>query len=179
VSDLTNPTKRWSESHRWALLVYEEFFVQGDRETELGIPVSSMTDRKNTNIATEQFGFIDFVIKPTFEVFSAYLPSTKIHLDNLVKNRKRWEAIVDDCDKIKAQGNDLIKIFDELNDCEEEEDEESPRKTLSKTKEKKISWLGAIIEGSSEDLSHNLSKNSPIILDNPTNSNHHESENNA
>jgi len=71
--------------------VYEEFFVQGDAELELGIPVSSMTDRLNTNIATAQLGFIDFVIKPTFEVWSQYLSSAKIHLDTLLANRRKWE----------------------------------------------------------------------------------------
>lgn len=93
VSDLTNPSKKWMESYKWACLVYEEFFVQGDKELQLGIPVSAMTDRLGTNIATAQLGFIDFVIKPTFEVFTQFLPSVQVHLDNLVMNRKKWDSL--------------------------------------------------------------------------------------
>jgi hypothetical protein len=74
-------------------LVYEEFFVQGDKELELGLPVTAMTDRLNTNIATAQLGFIDYVIRPTFEIWSGYLSSVKIHLDTLVKNRQLWEDL--------------------------------------------------------------------------------------
>lgn len=76
--------------------MYEEFFIQGDMELELGISVSAMTDRKNTNIATAQIGFIDFVIKPTFEIWSQYLSSAKIHLDALIMNRDHWEDIQDE-----------------------------------------------------------------------------------
>lgn len=94
VADLTNPTKLWMESFKWACLVYEEFFVQGDRELEIGLPVSKMTDRLGTNIATAQLGFIDFIIKPSFEVFCDYLPSCQLHLDQLIKNRQRWEYLV-------------------------------------------------------------------------------------
>jgi len=96
VSDLTNPTKQWFESQKWACLVYEEFFLQGDKELEIGIPVSTMTDRKNTNIATAQLGFIDFVIRPTFEIWSQYLPTVKIHLDSLIQNRAKWEILEDE-----------------------------------------------------------------------------------
>lgn len=45
VSDLTNPTKQWNESYMWTCLVYEEFFVQGDHEKELGLPVGDLNDR--------------------------------------------------------------------------------------------------------------------------------------
>lgn len=177
VSDLTNPSKRWFESHKWALLVYEEFFVQGDKELELGIPVNSMTDRKNTNIATAQFGFIDYVIRPTFEVFSIYLPSVKIHLDNLTKNRKRWESIKDDCEELKEQGNDLIKEFNKLNDSVEEET--SRHETPFQNSAKRTSGLGELLDDNSEGLDNSNYKNSPINLDHPTIANRVETENNA
>ncbi|KAI8925598.1 hypothetical protein BC831DRAFT_460229 [Entophlyctis helioformis] len=48
--DLGNPTKRFDESKRWSFLVMEEFFRQGDREKQLGLPVSKFMDRNDTNI---------------------------------------------------------------------------------------------------------------------------------
>jgi hypothetical protein len=93
TSDLTNPSKLWFESYKWSCLVNEEFFVQGDRELELGIPVNNLTDRKSTNLATSQLGFINFVVKPTIEVFRDYLPKVQINCDNLISNIKKWETM--------------------------------------------------------------------------------------
>lgn len=70
--------------------------MQGDKEIEIGIPVNQMTDRLNTNIASAQLGFIDYVIKPTFEVWSQYLSSVKIHLDSLIQNREKWAELQDE-----------------------------------------------------------------------------------
>jgi len=69
ISDLTNPSKLWEESYKWSLLVYEEFFVQGDKEKELGLPIGDLNDRKNINLAQSQIGFIDFIVQPAFETF--------------------------------------------------------------------------------------------------------------
>lgn len=77
-----------------------------------------MTDRINTNIATAQLGFIDFVIKPTFELWSQYLSSTKIHLDTLIENRKNWEEMEDEYETVKDNGNHLLKRFLELEQAE-------------------------------------------------------------
>ncbi len=73
-----------------------------------------MTDRLNTNIASAQLGFIDFVIKPTFEVWSQYLSSVKIHLDNLAINRERWEELEEECETVKENGNQLLQRFANL-----------------------------------------------------------------
>lgn len=51
MSDISNPTKEWDLSLMWTNLVYEEFFDQGDREKELGLPIGPLMDRDVINLA--------------------------------------------------------------------------------------------------------------------------------
>ena len=44
-----------------------EFFLQGDREKELGVPVGMLNDRMKVNVAHSQIGFIEFMIAPWVE----------------------------------------------------------------------------------------------------------------
>lgn len=68
AADISNPCKPWRLSSRWAARVMTEFFLQGDREAEMGIPVSPFMDRERTDIAQAQAGFISVLIQPFFEV---------------------------------------------------------------------------------------------------------------
>jgi len=58
----------------WTYLLYDEFFAQGDREEQLGLPISFLCDRKTTNIPKSQPGFIDFIVTPIFTSISEFLP---------------------------------------------------------------------------------------------------------
>ena len=51
MSDLSNPTKDWLLSVKWGLLLFDEFFQQGDTEKKLGLPIGMLTDRTKVNIA--------------------------------------------------------------------------------------------------------------------------------
>jgi hypothetical protein len=54
--DIAHPAKRWDLHRRWTELLLEEFFRQGDREQELGLPFSPLCDRNNTLVAESQIG---------------------------------------------------------------------------------------------------------------------------
>merc|ERR1719361_1432683 len=66
--DVSHPSKRWSLHHRWTARCMEEFFVQGDREKELGLEYSPLCDRHNTMVPQSQIGFIDYIVLPTMNV---------------------------------------------------------------------------------------------------------------
>lgn len=51
----------------------EEFFRQGDKERELGLPFSPLCDRNNTLVAESQIGFIEFIVEPSMQVCSDML----------------------------------------------------------------------------------------------------------
>ena len=54
--DVSHPAKRWGLHHRWTARCMEEFFVQGDREKELGLEYSPLCDRHNTMVPQSQIG---------------------------------------------------------------------------------------------------------------------------
>uniref|UniRef100_UPI0037E73133 dual specificity calcium/calmodulin-dependent 3',5'-cyclic nucleotide phosphodiesterase 1A isoform X2 n=1 Tax=Semicossyphus pulcher TaxID=241346 RepID=UPI0037E73133 len=66
AADISHPAKAWPLHYRWTHSLMEEFFRQGDKEVELGLPFSPLCDRKATMIAQSQIGFIDFIVEPTF-----------------------------------------------------------------------------------------------------------------
>ncbi|XP_036387265.1 calcium/calmodulin-dependent 3',5'-cyclic nucleotide phosphodiesterase 1B-like [Megalops cyprinoides] len=70
TADISHPTKPWPLHSRWTKALMEEFFRQGDREAELGLPFSPLCDRKNTLVAQSQIGFIDFIVDPTFSLLT-------------------------------------------------------------------------------------------------------------
>jgi hypothetical protein len=48
--DISNPSKPWSLCHKWADLVLEEYFIQGDLEKSRKLPVSYLCDRETVAI---------------------------------------------------------------------------------------------------------------------------------
>ena len=51
---------------RWSYALTEEYFRQGDREKELGLPCSTLCDRNTVLVPQSQFGFLRFIIEPSF-----------------------------------------------------------------------------------------------------------------
>ncbi|XP_010958296.1 dual specificity calcium/calmodulin-dependent 3',5'-cyclic nucleotide phosphodiesterase 1A isoform X1 [Camelus dromedarius] len=70
AADISHPAKSWQLHHRWTMALMEEFFLQGDKEAELGLPFSPLCDRKSTMVAQSQIGFIDFIVEPTFSLLT-------------------------------------------------------------------------------------------------------------
>ncbi|XP_038665745.1 calcium/calmodulin-dependent 3',5'-cyclic nucleotide phosphodiesterase 1A-like isoform X2 [Scyliorhinus canicula] len=70
TADISHPTKAWGMHHRWTMALLEEFFRQGDKEAEMGLPFSPLCDRKSTMVAQSQIGFIDFIVEPTFTILT-------------------------------------------------------------------------------------------------------------
>jgi len=89
-SDISNPLKPFDVGKAWAWLVLEEFFAQGDKEKELGIPVGMLNDRNKINRYGSQHGFITFLVSPLIlsaaNVFQTLLPLC----DNMAMNLWEW-----------------------------------------------------------------------------------------
>ncbi|NXT30102.1 PDE1B phosphodiesterase, partial [Syrrhaptes paradoxus] len=56
AADISHPTKHWAVHSRWTRALMEEFFRQGDKEAELGLPFSPLCDRSSTLVAQSQIG---------------------------------------------------------------------------------------------------------------------------
>ena len=105
LSDISNPGKPWHLCFKWIDLLFIEFFNQGDKEKQLSLPVSYLMDRHTTNIAKEQSGFIENLIKPAFNVLSTILPKTKIFVDQMNHNTERWKELETAYEIILNQSN--------------------------------------------------------------------------
>ncbi len=68
TADISHPAKQWDIHYKWTMLVIEEFFRQGDREAQLGIPFSPLCDRHTLVIPDSQIGFINYIVAPSMEV---------------------------------------------------------------------------------------------------------------
>ncbi|KAI9335247.1 hypothetical protein BDR26DRAFT_839391 [Obelidium mucronatum] len=95
-SDLNNPSKTQEIAVQWAYCIMEEFYRQGDKERELGLPISNFMDRNNSNVAKCQVGFIDLLVAPlygTWALLGKDDGNNHIMKNNINTNKKMWQHI--------------------------------------------------------------------------------------
>jgi class 3 adenylate cyclase len=94
IADVSNPTRPGKVCRQWAFNVQEEFFRQGDKEKELGLPLSPFMDREYENLPRMQGAFTDALVSPVFHLVSEFLPKIT---DNCIKsmqvNRAFWNNL--------------------------------------------------------------------------------------
>ena len=93
AADLAHNTKLFKISLKWVELLSEEFWLQGDKEKSMNLPVSFLCDRDSYNIPQSQVGFIKGFIIPTFDCLVNIFPSLKYTMDNAKTNLKKWEKL--------------------------------------------------------------------------------------
>ena len=71
AADLGHNSKLFKISIKWVELLSEEFWLQGDKEKSLGISVSFLCDRLNTNVPKGQVNFLTAFILPTFSLMTS------------------------------------------------------------------------------------------------------------
>ena len=80
---------------KWVELLSEEFWLQGDKEKSMGLTVSFLCDRKDTNVPLSQVNFIRGFILPTFEVLVSIFPNLNYTVENANNNINEWQKLVD------------------------------------------------------------------------------------
>ena len=101
AADLAHNTKTFNISIKWVELLTEEFWLQGDKEKSMNLPVSFLCDRDSYNVPQSQVGFIKGFIIPTFDCMIDIFPSLKYTMDNAKTNLKKWEKL---CIKGRLKG---------------------------------------------------------------------------
>jgi len=90
-ADVSNPVRAFPVSRYWAEMIQSEFFLQGDKERDLGIPISPFMDRDSPEaLPRMQISFLDYVVEPLSSRLVAFLPDTNEVLTNLQNNRTTW-----------------------------------------------------------------------------------------
>ena len=88
----------------------EEFWLQGDTEKQMGIPVSFLCDRMTADVPKSQIGFIRGIIAPTFELLTDLLPSLFYLRQNIDSNVEQWTKIIDE-----TSGTTTPRNFNQIN----------------------------------------------------------------
>jgi hypothetical protein len=92
LADISNAAKDDPLFKLWTDRCLEEFFAQGDKEASMGLPISPNCDRRTTKKADSQFGFINFVVKPAYEVLGLVIPEVQERILPIIeKNMEYWQ----------------------------------------------------------------------------------------
>ena len=92
LADISNPAKPEPLFRLWTDRCLNEFFAQGDKEREMGLPISPNCDRNSTKRAESQIGFIRYVILPAYEVLGAMIPKVESTILPVIRsNLVFWE----------------------------------------------------------------------------------------
>ncbi len=76
-ADLSKAARPLNTYLSWSEFLINEFYVQGDMEKELGLPISPFNDRDNTNKERVQLSFIDYICKEPLEILNILSPAEK------------------------------------------------------------------------------------------------------
>ena len=93
-ADLAHNTKLFEISLKWVELLSEEFWLQGDKEKSMGLNVSFLCDRKDTNVPSSQVNFIRGFIIPTFEVLINIFPTLNYTVENANNNMNESHKLI-------------------------------------------------------------------------------------
>jgi len=93
MSDISNSMKPFRICRIWAWQVLEEFFLQGDAEKRLGVPVQALNDREKVNRPFSQVGFIEFLVSPLLLAVVKVLPPMEAQADQMIQNTKTWHNL--------------------------------------------------------------------------------------
>jgi len=94
MADISNLAKPKYLSLQWTDRILDEFFRQGDQEKDMKLPVSPLCDRNTTSRPDSQMGFINYIIRPSFELLGLHMPP---HMETVVlplveSNYKFWQT---------------------------------------------------------------------------------------
>lgn len=110
MADLGHCTRPWDIHKVLVVALEEEFFSQGDKEKEAGIPISPMMDRSKDSAATGQTFFLDKLVRPLLDPYCTFLnvDLAKLFSANVNNNRDKWAELVRLHGKLSA--NDLLPL---------------------------------------------------------------------
>lgn len=92
AADVSNCSKPFGVSKQWFNRLTAEFFQQGDRERESGMPVSWFMDRESPCVAECQINFMVYIAVPILSAAARLFPTFRDMFEaGLDENKRFWE----------------------------------------------------------------------------------------
>ncbi|KAI9475414.1 MAG: hypothetical protein EXX96DRAFT_573225 [Benjaminiella poitrasii] len=92
-ADISNCARPFESAERWAKILAEEFFEQGELEKELGLSVLPINERGKIPLEDFQLGFKRFIALKLFESVSEITPYMQFTVDQINENIGLWELM--------------------------------------------------------------------------------------
>ncbi|MDC3336172.1 3',5'-cyclic nucleotide phosphodiesterase, partial [Opitutales bacterium] len=93
-ADISNPGKEWKHCERWAGLVMNEFFSQGDLQKKLSLKTSMNCDRNSVSVPGCQVGFGKYVINDLYTLLKMTVHDGGSYLlKNFKTNQQKWQEL--------------------------------------------------------------------------------------
>ncbi|GLC55070.1 hypothetical protein PLESTB_000940400 [Pleodorina starrii] len=93
AADLGHLGEELGVHKRWVRCLEEEFFLQGDREAALGLPISPLFDRTKQGASKSQVGFYDFIALPLVHSLASAFPGALPLLAAFTDNYDHWRGV--------------------------------------------------------------------------------------
>lgn len=93
LADISNPTKPLTVYKKWAEMIMEEFWLQGDKEKDLGLPPSFLCDRVTTFLPAAQVGFMNGIVLPLTQVVVEIFPGLHYMVENILINSAYYKKL--------------------------------------------------------------------------------------
>ncbi|GIL58437.1 hypothetical protein Vafri_13573 [Volvox africanus] len=93
AADLGHLGEELEVHQRWLSSLEEEFFRQGDKERQLGIPISPLFDRSKQGVSKSQVGFYEFVALPMVHALCSAFPGTSTLMRCFLRNYNHWRSV--------------------------------------------------------------------------------------
>ena len=91
--DLSHTFSSYQNHLLWVQRLEDEFFVQGDRERLLGLPVTPFFERAANGIHRTQNTFFRTIVLPMFREFVVVVPGAAEMLSRVEENHREWDRM--------------------------------------------------------------------------------------
>jgi len=95
MADLGHNCKKYEISKQWVKLLCEEFWIQGDKEKQLGIPVSFLCNRDKIDVPASQVNFLRGFIISSFDSLVEMFPKLNYTMENAKNNIDKWQKLLE------------------------------------------------------------------------------------
>ena len=93
TADLSHNFRQFEISIKWVELLSNEFWNQGDKEKELGLPISFLCDRNDINVPKSQISFINNFILPIIKELVDINKKFEFLENNANNNLNTWTKL--------------------------------------------------------------------------------------